>query len=120
MWFKNNKALVYIILFSLLIIGSLSFYISWNNSNHNEEMLKSANKAKEKAQEEYVFATDSLIFINKELRAYANELEFKPPIQIPRYYETIIYINVADSTLIRSITRQTERYRAKQQAQLGN
>tara|TARA_R110000851_G_scaffold94050_1_gene204683 strand:+ start:1970 stop:2332 length:363 start_codon:yes stop_codon:yes gene_type:complete len=120
MWFKNNKILLYVITISLLIIGSLAFYITWNNSNHNEEMLKAANKAKQKAQEEYIAATDSLISINKKLKEYANELESKPPIQIPRYYETIIYINVADSTIIRSVTKQTERYRAKQQEQLGN
>jgi apolipoprotein N-acyltransferase len=125
--FKENKIIVYGVAFIVLLILLFYLFTRWNNSNNNEDMLKQAKANKEVALElqkesnlKIKSENDSLSRLTKELYSLLSKEQKKPPVKIPIYYETLVFINADDATVIKSITKSANRYRETKQRQLQN
>lgn len=75
---------------------------------HDKEILKQAQEREQKA-------VDSMRTIVSDIREKLLIEKNKPEKVITKRYETIIYMDVTDSTIVESVTRETSRYRAKRQ-----
>ncbi|WP_431471898.1 hypothetical protein I5168_11865 [Nonlabens sp. SCSIO 43208] len=99
----------------VLVIVLLLLFIWWQRSEHQSEIVAHDKEILKQAQEREQKAIDSLRIINTNLQLDLERELNKPAVQIPKYYEKIIYIDVSDSTIIKSVTNATNRYRTKRQ-----
>jgi ABC-type uncharacterized transport system permease subunit len=101
--------------FIYLIIIVAGLFIWWQHSLNEYRIVKEKEEIVKQAKIDFSKSTDSLLIINKDLKTKLELEKNKPPVTIPKYYEKIIYIDVNDSTIIKSVTKSTKRYREKRQ-----
>jgi len=121
---RNNIVYILLIVIVVLITG-FYFYTKWNNSVYDNKILKASNYQKEQATLrlnqlaiDSKKINDSLLSINIEIKKLLELERLKPtviPKKIIRYEKPLVINNVADSSIIKSFAKSTERYTQIQQ-----
>lgn len=112
-----NKIQILVISVIVLAFLGLTAYIIYDNASDEINLIKSENLEDENSQLRLELSSlkierDKTI---SDLETNLVKAQEKPITNIVKYEDKIIYVSVSSDTIIRSFSREAERYRAKKQ-----